>query len=58
MVDGITNSMDISLSELRESVMDSEGWCASVHGVVKNRTGLNNSTELNFCTLSHDLKSL
>ena len=46
-LDGITDLIDVSLSEFWEMVMDREVWCASIHGVAKSQTQLSNLTELN-----------
>ena len=54
-LDGITDSMSMSLNRLQKLVMDREAWRAAVYGLTKSQTGLSNSTELNWASLTSQM---
>ena len=56
-LDGITDSMEVSMSELRELVMDREAWCVAIYGVSKSRTRLSDWTELMAGSLCHTVET-
>ena len=57
-LDGISDSMGMSLSKLQKFVMDREAWLAAIHGVTKSGTRLNNWTELNWTEMWYEMKKL